>query len=79
MHCLQKQFPRYKRTIILKTQMDCIVKKHRVPYIAERSILSQFRAGILPLRIETGRYVGEPAELRHCTLCKPDVPRVENE
>ena len=25
--------------------------------------------GILPLRIETGRYVGEPVEQRHCRIC----------
>ena len=30
----------------------------------ERSILAQFRCGILPLRIETGRYIGEKPEER---------------
>jgi hypothetical protein len=30
----------------------------------ERSILCQFRFGILPLRIETGRFVGEAVEHR---------------
>ncbi|XP_048743557.2 uncharacterized protein LOC125656974 [Ostrea edulis] len=34
-----------------------------------RSIMSQFRCGILPLRIETGRYYGEPAVERICLLC----------
>ena len=33
-----------------------------------RSILAQFRCGILPLRIETGGYHGEPVEDRLCKL-----------
>ena len=36
----------------------------------ERSILSQCRCGILPLRIETGRYIGEKPEERVCKICK---------
>ncbi len=35
----------------------------------EKSLLSQLRYGILPLRIETGRYVNETREERVCTLC----------
>ena len=35
----------------------------------ERSLLAQFRCGILPLRVETGRYVGEPPEQRLCSFC----------
>ncbi len=35
----------------------------------EKSLLSQLRYGILPLRIETGRYVNEKREDRICTLC----------
>ena len=35
----------------------------------ERSFLTQFRCGVLPLRIETGRYVGEPPEQRLCLFC----------
>jgi hypothetical protein len=43
----------------------------------DRSLLAQFRCGILPLRIETGRYVGEAVENRLCLLC--DEHLVENE
>ena len=43
----------------------------------ERSMLSQFRCGILPLRVETGRYVGEPIEERKCRLCTQN--KIENE
>jgi hypothetical protein len=43
----------------------------------ERSLLAQFRTGILPLRIETGRYVGESVEDRHCTLCNSGAIETE--
>ena len=35
----------------------------------ERSLLCQFRTGILPLRIETGIYVGEPVDTQTCRFC----------
>ena len=43
----------------------------------ELSLLAQTRSGILPLRVETGRYVGERPEERLCTLC--DMRQVEDE
>ena len=44
---------------------------------SQRSFMAQFRSGVLPLRIETGRFRGEPISERVCTLCHDDV--VENE
>ena len=44
---------------------------------SERSILAQFRCGILPLRIETGRYVSEKPEERLCKVCQSG--QIENE
>ena len=44
---------------------------------AERSYLAQFRCGILPIRIETGRFRGEEVGERLCTLC--DSESVEDE
>ncbi len=35
----------------------------------EKSLLSQLRYGILPLRVETGRFIGEKRNDRTCTLC----------
>ena len=35
----------------------------------ERSYLAQFRCGILPIRIETWRNIGERLEDRLCRLC----------
>ena len=43
----------------------------------ERSALCQFRCGILPLRIETGRYIGETIEDRLCRFCSQNS--IENE
>ena len=42
-----------------------------------RSLFAQFRAGILPLNIEVGRYRGEALEDRKCELCNEGV--VEDE
>ena len=43
----------------------------------ERSILAQLRAGILPLEIETGRYINIPAEERLCKCCSLNVTEDE--
>ena len=43
----------------------------------ERSILAQFRFGILPLRVETGRFTGERLEDRKCIFCTEET--VEDE
>lgn len=34
-----------------------------------RSIIAQFRYGILPIRIKTGRYKREPLDKRICNFC----------
>ncbi len=39
----------------------------------EKSLLSQTRYRILPLRIETGRFTNEPRENRICTLCNAET------
>ena len=43
----------------------------------ERSYLAQFRCGILPLRVETGRFKNEPLSERKCMFC--DQESVEDE
>ena len=43
----------------------------------ERSVLAQFRLGILPIRIETGRFIGEKVEDRLCRMCNQN--QIENE
>ena len=39
----------------------------------KRSIFSQFRIGILPLEIESGRYTRKSLDERICKLCKTDI------
>ena len=43
----------------------------------QRSLFAQFRAGILPLHVETGRFRNLPLEQRLCGLC--DKSEVEDE
>ncbi len=43
----------------------------------ERSLISQLRLGVLPLRIETGRYTRLQVHERLCELCDSD--QVEDE
>ncbi len=43
----------------------------------QRSILAQFRCGILPLKIETGRYINLKIQKRICELC--DMNEIEDE
>jgi len=39
----------------------------------ERSVYAQFRLGILPLRVETGRFSGVPLERRLCIFCNNEA------
>ena len=51
---------------------ECFKTEEYVKYInnrKERSIMAQFRCGILPLEIETGRYRNIVAEERFCFYC----------
>ena len=40
---------------------------------SERSLLAQLRIGVLPLKIETGRYNNVKVEDRICELCDLDI------
>jgi hypothetical protein len=44
---------------------------------AHRSYLAQFRCGILPIRIEVGRFKGEDVSERICEFC--DLGKIEDE
>ena len=52
-----------------------LVKSHITRY--QRSLLSQIKFGILPLKIETDRYQGIPAENRICKICDMNQPEDE--
>ena len=55
--------------------MEVYNLKYLPPYL--RSCLAQFRAGILPIEIELGRYRNVPAEQRLCPLCTLGEPEDE--
>ena len=43
----------------------------------KRSLLSQFRCGVLPLATKTGRYRQIPSNKRYCTFC--DLNAIKDE
>ena len=43
-----------------------------------RSVLAQFRCGILPLKVETGRYQNIPLEYRLCIVCRENEIETES-
>ncbi len=67
----------------LRTYLDFKQTWQQEPYLnvhlnrKERSLLSQLRFGILPIRIETGRFTGEKPEERICVYC--NKTEIENE
>ena len=69
--------PKLRTYKIFKTDFNCedYMTMNLSKY--ERSLLCQFRTGILPLRIDTGRYVWEPVERRTCRFC--DIEATEDE
>jgi len=78
---------RWKSDIILKPKLrtyvkfkDTFVTEDYVKYCLsrrKRSLLAQFRMGVLPLAIETGRFKGINVNERYCKFC-PDL-KVEDE
>ena len=42
-----------------------------------RSAMAQFRCGVLPLKVETGRYMNIPPEFRLCSFCANNTPETE--
>ena len=62
--------PKLRFYSIFKTELctETYVMSNLLP--SERSLLAQFRFGILPLRIETGRFVNMKEDERICQLCK---------
>ena len=77
-HCIK-----WKNDIVnvskLKTLHLCKGHCGEEPYLSKvtnrqhRSVLAQFRCGILPLKIETGRFQNIPKELRLCCFCPLDA------
>jgi hypothetical protein len=60
----------FKRNFCTETYVSMVLPKR------DRSALAQFRCGVAPIRLETGRYEGLPEKDRVCPFC-PNT--VENE
>ena len=61
----------FKQDMCTASHLNCNLPKY------ERSLISQLRLGVLPLRIETGRFTNLAVENRICQLC--DTNEVETE
>ena len=82
-----KEMQEWKTAVVnvSKLRTFCIFKENyeTEPFVytvynrAHRYILSQLRCGILPIKIETGRYTQIPVEFRLCILC--DENAIEDE
>ena len=72
-----KSTPKLRTYCTFKTQFQAEPYIFKIHNRRERSLLSQFRCGILPLKIETGRYNQIPVELRLCLVC--DTFSIEDE
>ena len=66
-----RMYLRFKTNLSLEPYVEYHMQKR------QRSLLAQYRLGILPLRIETGRYDNTPVENRTCQLC--DLGAIEDE
>ena len=69
--------PKLRTYSLLKS--NYIVEKYITLDIPKpiRSTMAMFRCGVLPLRLETGRYKGEPVEDRICSMCVLNVVETE--
>ena len=65
--------PKLLTYILFKSDLNLedYVKYHM--HKRHRSLFAQFRVGILPLYIETGRYDNTPLATRICKLCDSDA------
>ena len=74
-HCLTKDklrtYRSFKTEMSTASHLNCNLPK------CQRSLISQLRLGILPIRIETGRFTGLNEADRICQLCNQN--QIENE
>ncbi len=67
-----RTFVEFKNTFQTEKYVTSILNR------SQRSILAQFRCGILPLKIETGRFQDIPLEYRLCIMCDGDFLESES-
>ena len=59
-----RTYVQFKLLYITEFYVTALLPKNK------RSLLSQFRCGVLPLATETGRYKQVPRHERYCSMCK---------
>jgi hypothetical protein len=64
--------PKLRTYVRYKTSYNAEPYMYNVHNKGHRSALAQFRCGILPLKIETGRFMNIPLEFRLCIFCDND-------
>ena len=69
--------PKLRTYVTYKKSHEVEPYVYKVIHRGHRSVLAQFRTGILPLAIETGRYNNIPIEYRLCTVCDENVTEDE--
>ena len=62
----------YKKAFIVEPYVLSFMNRKK------RSYLAQYRCGILPLEVETGRWINKPVEERTCKICKDGSVEDEN-
>ena len=72
------KFDKLRTYITFKTELCKEEYVNIVTNRQHRSALAQFRSGVLPLKIETGRFQNIPLEYRLCVLCNQDVIESES-
>ena len=63
------EVPKLRSYVLFKSEMCLEPYVYKVINRSHRSILAQLRCGILPLKIETGRFTNVPVEFRLCLFC----------
>ena len=69
--------PKLRTYTQFKNKYETELYVNRLQNRRKRSLFAQFRLGVLPLRIETGRFRNLPCEQRICQTC--DMNKVEDE
>ena len=64
-----EQLPKLRFYKRFKFTNECDPYVFRVSNRAHRSIMAQLRSGVLPLKVETGRFTQIPLEFRLCIFC----------
>ena len=66
-----RTYVKFKDSVRTEVYVSSFLPRH------QRALFAQFRCGVLPLEIETGRFSGTPPDRRICRLCDSNEPEDE--